>query len=146
MKVAVLVVILLVRVFSAHAQEKGSVAKILVQINGLRNDKGNVAVALYNSRDGFPEDSGKIVRSDFGKITSGKSFVIFSQVPYGTYAISVLHDENENGKMDKGMFGVPREGYGFSKDVMGFLGPPDFEKAKFVCDRDTVYVTIKMRY
>ena len=57
-----------------------------------------------------------------------------------------MHDENKNRRMDKGMFGIPKEGYGFSNDAMGFMGPPGFDKAKFRCDRDSVHVTIRLRH
>ena len=119
---------------------------ICVNIIHLRNDRGAVEVALYNSRDTFLGDSSKVFRTAEGRSKAGMSKVFFRRVPFGTYAIAVFHDENLNMKMDKGMFGIPKEGYGFSNDATGFMGAPDFDQAKFVCDRDSIPVTIKMRY
>jgi uncharacterized protein (DUF2141 family) len=64
-------------------------------------------------------------------IKSGTASVTFKDVPKGTYAISVYHDENNNGTLDRNGFGMPTEGYGTSNDAKGFMGPPKFEDAKF---------------
>lgn len=51
----------------------------------------------------------------------------FNSLKAGTYAIRYFHDENENGELDTGTFGIPTEGYGFSNDARGFMGPPSFD-------------------
>ena len=119
---------------------------IHVTITGLRNDRGAVEVALYNSDNTFLGDSSKVFRTADGRLVKGISNVVFRRVPFGTYAIAAFHDENMNRKMDKGMFGIPKEGYGFSNDAMGFMGAPSFDKAQFVCDQDSISVTIRMKY
>ncbi len=119
---------------------------IVVHLTNLRNNNGDAAVALYNSADGFPDDSTKVFMSGIGDIEASESFVAFRHVPYGLYAIAVLHDENRNGRMDKGLFGIPKEGYGFSNNARGFMGAPDFEAAKFYVGQDSVVVLIRIRY
>ena len=57
--------------------------------------------------------------------------VTFKDVPAGTYAVSYIHDENGNGKMDTNFMGIPKEGYGCSNNAKGFMGPPKWEDAKF---------------
>ncbi|OYW00682.1 MAG: hypothetical protein B7X11_04385, partial [Acidobacteria bacterium 37-65-4] len=98
------------------------------------------------SDKGFPEDSTMVFRAAIGDAKDGESTVVFPRVPSGTYAIAVLHDENRNGRMDKGLFSLPKEGYGFSNDAMGLMGPPGFDNAGFRCGSDTVSVTIRIRY
>ena len=58
-----------------------------------------------------------------------KSAVVLTNLDPGQYTIILFHDENGNGKLDKNALGVPTEPYGFSNNVRGFLGPPDFEEA-----------------
>ena len=58
----------------------------------------------------------------------GKIVVVFENVPVGSYALSVIHDENENFELDSNFFGIPKEGFGFGNDAMGSFGPPSFEK------------------
>jgi uncharacterized protein (DUF2141 family) len=60
--------------------------------------------------------------------------VVFKNVPYGEYAISVFQDLNGNGELDEKKIGIPAEPFGFSNDARGKLGPPKYKKARFVLD------------
>jgi len=64
----------------------------------------------------------------------------------GTYAIALLHDENENDRIDRLLGLVPREGFGFSRDARVSFGPPHFEDAAFDVGTAEVSQTIRMRY
>ena len=48
----------------------------------------------------------------------------------GRYALLVIHDENRNGKLDT-MLGVPREGFGFSRNPALRMGPPRYGDVQF---------------
>ena len=144
----VLILLAAACVLSSPSSTRGQAdsCDIHVSVINLRNDRGEVEVALYNSSDTFLGDSAKVFRTADGKPEAGTSRVVFQRIPFGTYAIAVFHDENLNRKMDKGMFGIPKEGYCFSNDAMGFMRAPDFDQAKFICDRDSIEVVIKMKY
>ncbi len=60
-----------------------------------------------------------------------KAIVTFKNIPKGEYAVSFVHDENDNKKMDTNFFGIPKEDYGCSNNARGFMGPPKYEDAKF---------------
>ena len=98
-----------------------------VTITKIKAGKGSIRVGLFNESNflGKPVD-GKEVKASSASVT-----VRFDNVPDGAYAVSVIHDANENGTLDKNKLGIPREGFAFSNDVMGKKGPPPFEKAKF---------------
>ncbi len=71
---------------------------------------------------------------------------VFADIPEGEYSISVFHDENKNGEIDKNSFGIPKESYGFSNNIMGMFGPPSFEEAKFKVSKEgVVHLKIKLR-
>jgi uncharacterized protein (DUF2141 family) len=106
-------------------------AIIHVEIAGLRNDKGQVFCALYSSADGFPKDSKKAVARVTSAISHQHAVCEFSGIAPGTYAVSVFHDENSNGKLDTNFMGIPREGVGASNNAKGHLGPPKFHDAAF---------------
>lgn len=131
---------------AALAQSPADTCAIIVLVSGIRNDDGLIRVALYNSEKTFLGDSSEVFRAASSNPHDGVSSVTFVNLPPGTYAIAVLHDENLNKKMDKGMFGIPKEGYGFSNDASGFMGPPSFRKAGFSCAGDTTRVTIRIKY
>lgn len=69
----------------------------------------------------------------------------FTDVPPGTYAIALLHDENGNGRADRVLM-VPREGFGFSRNAPVRMGPPSFDSAAFQVGTSAVSHTIRMRY
>ena len=102
-----------------------------VDIGGLRDDKGQVVCALYSSSDGFPKDGKKAVARIDSGISNKHAVCEFSGITPGTYAVSVFHDENSNGKLDSNFLGIPREGVGASNGAKGHFGPPKFDAAAF---------------
>lgn len=133
-KVIITYVFFLTSIFLAHAQEKESFA-ITVNISGMKADKGDVYVALYNSETSFLKDGfkGAIV-----KVSNKNATAIFKNIEKGIYAISVFHDENDNKKMDSNFMGIPKEPIGCSNGATGFMGPPKYKNAKFELTEDIV--------
>ena len=122
---------------------KGQTDKPLkVVVNQVKSDEGLLMVALYNSEETF---TSKPWKGEKTKAKTGTMDIIFQNVPPGAYAIAVYHDANENGKMDSNFIGIPKEGFGFSKDAMGTFGPPSYEKA-LVTWTGTETFTINLKY
>jgi uncharacterized protein (DUF2141 family) len=114
---------------------------LVVVVKNINEAKGNISVALFNNEKDFTEKmlTGKRTLAKLGGVQ-----VVFENVVPGVYAISVMHDANENGKIDSNAFGIPKEGFGFSNDAMGMFGPPSFEKAKFsFSGNDQVIINLK---
>jgi uncharacterized protein (DUF2141 family) len=107
---------------------------LTVSIVGLKNDKGNLRVGLFNSEGTFLKSTFKGVSSD---IKSKKATVTFMNIPKGEYAISVYHDKNKNGKLDTNFMGIPSEDFACSNNAKGFMGPPKHEDAKFQLEKDS---------
>jgi uncharacterized protein (DUF2141 family) len=130
----------------SHAQspERGN---ITVVITKLRNAEGEVLISLYNRAEGFPRDRSMIIRSAaIPADGSGQVTTVFEDLPYGDYAIAVLHDEDRSDDMTFGVLHLPREGYCFSNNVKAVLKAPKFWKAKFPLNRDNVTQILRMRY
>ena len=104
---------------------------IHVEITGLRKDKGQVLCALFSSPVGFPKNSDRAAAHSKSEISHGNAVCEFPGIVAGTYAVSVFHDENSNGKLDSNILGIPREGVGASNNAQGHLGPPKFDAAAF---------------
>ena len=120
---------------------------INVIITELRNADGEVLISLYNTAEGFPRDRGTIIRSAAVPAdASGQVTTVFEDLPFGDYAIAVLHDEDLSRDMSFGRFHLPKEGYCFSNNVKVRFKAPKFEKAKFTLDGDSVTQTLRMRY
>jgi uncharacterized protein (DUF2141 family) len=120
---------------------------IHVKILNIKNSTGTVACALFESPEGFPYE---YLRSATNvmviKIREAQARCDFEDIPPGTYAMAVVHDENMNGKLDANWLGVPSEGYGFSNDASGVLGPPSFSAASFKYDGQNVDLTMTLHY
>jgi len=102
---------------------------IKVNVTNLENNEGVVRIELINSDE-------KVVEQQAVEISNNTCELTFEKVKNGTYAIRYYHDENNNGEMDTGLFGIPEEGYGFSNNATGFMGPPDFEDQLFEVKKD----------
>jgi uncharacterized protein (DUF2141 family) len=137
-RIAIILAITLAQ-FAAIAQ-----SKLQVSVENIRAPKGNIRIGVFNSEDKFLKDAleGKIVKAADNKVT-----VIFENLKPGDYAVSVIHDENENGEIDNNMVGMPKEGFAFGNNAMGMFGPPSFEKAKVTLTNGaTVQQTLKLKY
>ncbi len=118
-----------------------------VTVLKLRNHNGVVLVSLYKEGKGFPDEPGKAVGKEKAFIVDKTATIIFKSVPSGSYAIAILHDENNNQRLDKNGLGVPKEGYGFSNNASAPFGPPSYRKASFIhTDKRQTNIQIKARY
>ena len=119
---------------------------VVVTVVDVRSADGSVLACLTPSEGAFP-DCGEDERAQRRMVrANARVTIVFNDVPPGEYAISLLHDENGNGKADTVLF-LPKEGFGFSRDAKARFGPPKFSAAAFTVDSDApVYQKIRMRY
>lgn len=103
---------------------------IVVNVSGVENGRGKIKIGLYNSDDGFPAHDREFTGADLNPSKTGGSYT-FTNIPEGTYAIAIWHDKNDDGELNRNMFGIPKEHYGFSKNKYGNFGPPDFDEVSF---------------
>ena len=132
---------------NAPAQPTTRLESVRVHIHGVRNTNGDIACAIFNAAEGYPEESTKAYK--FIRMASpGNSAICqFHDIPPGTYAVAVFHDENANGKLDKNFLGIPREGYGASNNVRPKMSAPAFKDAAFsVKAGGTTTLNIDMGY
>ena len=120
---------------------------IHVKILNIRNSNGPVACALFESPDGFPAEYLHFATNIMViKVRDKQARCDFLDIPPGTYALVVVHDENMNSKLDTNWLGVPTEGYGFSNDAKAMLGAPSFSAASFPYDGQDMELTISLNY
>ncbi|RRQ23090.1 DUF2141 domain-containing protein [Thiohalobacter thiocyanaticus] len=120
---------------------------IHVRILDIRNSIGAVACALFESPEGFPAEFLQFATNIMIiKVRDTQARCDFLDIPPGTYALAVIHDENMDGKLNTNWLGIPREGYGFSNDAKALLGAPSFEAASFSYDGQSLDLTIGLNY
>lgn len=115
---------------------------INIDISNIKSNTGNIMIGLFNSKDTFLTSKFKALKI---KAQVGSIKAKFENIPNGTYAIALYHDENLNNKLDKNLFHIPKEGYGFSNNAKPFFGPPKFDKAQFKLDGN-YHAQINMKY
>jgi len=112
---------------AAEAQPGNTIS---VPVSGLRNNNGDVRCGLYNSAATFPKD-GQQFQGVVAAIANQQATCVFNNVPPGTYAVALFHAQKGETKLKTGFFGQPEEGYGFSRNATGTMGPPSFGDAAY---------------
>jgi uncharacterized protein (DUF2141 family) len=133
----------------ACGQAPNSAESIIhVEISGLHNDNGQMLCALYSSAqaEAFPKKADRAVARLTAKVAERRAVCDFPGVAAGIYAVSVVHDENSNGKLDTNFIGMPREGVGASNDAKGHMGPPKFGAASFHYEGGRMDLKIRLNY
>lgn len=117
-------------------------ADLTVNIENVKSNDGNLMVAIYDSAANFlknPLQAAKMTAQ------TGNSTVQFKDLPPGEYAVVVYHDANGNGQLDKNMFGMPVEDYGFSNNTVGKTARPSFDAAKMGVLAQGTQIVLKMQ-
>jgi uncharacterized protein (DUF2141 family) len=135
---------LLLGAAGSHADAPVPSAVLSMKLVGLRSNSGQVGCMLFGSEKGFPKDPGAAAQRKWCPITNRESSCAFDPIGAGTYAVACFHDENGNGKLDTGVFGIPTEDTVTSNHAKGFMGPPSFKDAKFAFPGTATELRLKM--
>jgi uncharacterized protein (DUF2141 family) len=119
-------------------------AELEVRIDRLRNDKGTLHLCLTRNPTHFP-DCGKDPRAIKRSVDSGSGPQRFGGIEPGGYALSIMHDENRNGRLDT-LLGIPREGFGFSRNPVVRFGPPRFDQVRLNLPSGFTRHSVRMQY
>ena len=127
--------------------QSSSCPGIHIKVLNIRNSTGTIACALFESPDGFPIEFLRYATNIMViKIRHAQARFDFLDIPRGTYALAVIHDENMDGKLGTNRLGIPKEGYGFSNDAKATFGAPSFSAASFPYDGQDMKLTISLHY
>jgi len=113
---------------SQAAEAPGTIA---LSVSAFESDKGKLLIVLYDREEGFPTKPEKAARRFVAPIVDKKVELEIPGLGPGEYALSVVHDENDNGRLDSNLIGIPKEPVGASNNAKGSFGPPKWKDAKF---------------
>ncbi|MEO0556603.1 MAG: DUF2141 domain-containing protein [Bacteroidota bacterium] len=116
-------------------------ALLQIDVEGLKSNDGSVRIAIFDSEDTF---LGEAREASIRPIVGRKSAWAVA-LPPGDYAIAVHHDEDGDGEMATGLFGLPSEPVGFSRGARIAFGPPKWRRAAFSLPAAGATVTIRVR-
>jgi len=133
-----MLLVIVLNSFENYAQ-----SSLEIHVDNIKSKKGSIQFGLFNSEADFLKNpiEKRVIKSTGTGIT-----VVFENLQPGDYALSVIHDENENGELDSNAFGIPKEGFAFGNNALGSFGPPSFEKATIKVGDQDVKQDIKLKY
>jgi len=118
--------------------------ELTIEISNIKSIKGSMMLAIYDSADTFL--GRQVVKGLTIPVTQkGKMQFVVKDLPLGTYAFSIYHDENDNRVLDTNLMRFPREPYGFSNKAKGRFGPPSFKRAKIRFETNAQVVDIALK-
>ena len=114
-----------------------------IHVNNIKSKKGSIQFGLFTTEADYLKNpiEKKVIKSTGKDVT-----VVFENLQPGDYALSIIHDENENGQLDSNALGIPKEGFAFGNNALGSFGPPPFDKAKITIASEDVKQEIKLKY
>ena len=122
--------VVIAAVFAAFAAKAQQGNTINVVVSGIKDNTGSIRCGLFNSASTFPKD-GQEVQGVEAPIANGQATCTFNNVPPGTYAVAYFKAAPGQTKMKTGMFGMPQDPYGFSRNATIGMGPPSFNSAAY---------------
>lgn len=138
---------------SARAQETAPCndadarqVRLRVSVTGMYNAIGDVVVTVYpDDAAHFLDGKYRVTRQHKAVVLPTTEFCLAVPAP-GRYAVALMHDENQNGKFDTTLLGLPAEGYGFSRNPSLFTGPPGLDKVVFEAHPGDNPISVTMKY
>lgn len=128
-------------VFSVNSLASQPVLTLTVHVNGAKANTGQAIASLFSSADNYLK--APVSRRAIPIGNAGEARIVFTALEAGTYAVSVVYDENGDGQLDTGLFGIPSEPVGFSNNVKGVFGPPSFDKTSFTLSQsETITIAL----
>ena len=109
-------------------------AELKFKIKDIRSAKGKILIQLFQGAENYKK--GKAISSQMAKAKKGDIIINFHNLKEGEYAIRFFHDENNDGKMESNMVGMPVEGYGFSNNAQPNFGPASYKDMKFTVGKN----------
>jgi uncharacterized protein (DUF2141 family) len=120
-----------------------AVGSLTIRVGNVRNDRGRVVVDIC-PRDRFLGNA--CPYHGQAQARAGTTTIVVPDLPKGEFAVQAFHDENGNGEVDRGLFGIPKEGVGFSRNARIGLGPPKWGDAAFAHQAQAEIISFNLRY
>ena len=121
-------------------------SSLTVEVDRIKNKSGQVCATIFDQREGFPSNSKKALQSECIDVKETPQKLVFKNLKPGNYAVALIHDANGDGILNTNSFGMPLEGFGFSKNPLVLTGPPKFQDSAVVVAGANTDIQIKLQY
>ncbi|MFW0718592.1 DUF2141 domain-containing protein [Pedobacter sp. N23S346] len=127
---------------TAQAQSQ----ELRVKVSDIRSAKGKIILNVFKDEASYEKQQPYTTLSFDKKAISNGVLMVKGTVATGIYGITLIDDENGNGKLEKNFMGIPKEGFGFSNFFMTKMKKPAFNEFKFELKPGSSVVEIKTKY
>lgn len=118
-------------------------ATLEVVVTNIKEIKGSLRASLFTNELMFLKEA---YRGQVVKVAGQAMTILFENLPKGDYALSVIHDENDNGELNTNFMGIPNEGFAFGNNALGTFGPPSFDKTLVEISEGVTKQSISLKY
>ncbi len=144
-------IILLLPLFLGHflflaSARADSTSNLTIDVAGIKKQSGKICASLFSESKGFPSDSKKALQSECIEVAETPQKLIFKNLKPDNYAVALFHDANGDGKLNSNSFGMPTEGFGFSKNPLVLTGPPKFNDSAVAVEGVNTDIEIELKY
>ncbi|MEL7036876.1 MAG: DUF2141 domain-containing protein [Cyanobacteria bacterium J06592_8] len=133
----------LINIQNAEATTESS---LNVEIQGLKNQRGQVCLSLFSSRQGFPDSKDNALQTQCIQLGTDEPKITFENLTPGDYAVAVFHDTNSDQNLNLNSLGIPTEGFGFSRNPTVLAGPPQFDDTAVAVATAQNDIQIQLQY
>ncbi|PMB06820.1 hypothetical protein CI594_01380 [Fischerella thermalis CCMEE 5196] len=120
-------------------------SNLIVTINGVKTQQGQVCLSLFATRKGFPDSKKQAVQARCVKVAETPLLVKFQNLRAGNYAVAVFHDVNNDNRLNRNVLGIPTEQFGFSQNPTIIAGPPTFGDSQVLVIGSETNIQITLR-
>lgn len=121
-----------------------SAQALTVNIERIEQTQGHILVLVADSAAAWDGQAPRVAARKIAVEATGSLPVTFEDLAPGRYAVQVLHDANDNGKLDTNIVGMPTEGYGFSNNPQ-VMRRAHFDEAVFELPAEGTAISIALR-
>lgn len=138
-----LVALLLFLLFGFKGVESQKTGDLILEFENLKSKQGKILILLFPQKKGFPGDA---ANSSYSASVEATQSHTIKNIPFGNYALSLVHDEDNDGKMKLNFLGIPKEGYSFSNSKGRMLERPNYEKSVFHHNKSETRLKLRFIY
>ena len=122
------------------------IGDLVVEVGNLQNiGQGQLVALVYDKVKRVQVEGVPFLRRSVTSVTGESQSITFEALPYGEYAVVVLHDMDKDLQADTNWIGFPNEDLGVSRNAKGGpLGGPRWDAARFSHQTESTQVSIRM--
>jgi uncharacterized protein (DUF2141 family) len=103
---------------------------LTIIVKGITDVEGEIVVALFDSESSYNDEHNPVL-SSIVSVKDTTEIIVLDSIDEGDYAVKLYQDSDSNGKLNRNIFRIPSERYGFSNNIRPATRAATFQEALF---------------